>query len=315
MSNHAAFEQRAKRESSTSARQIGVTPHPRPVGLALVEARRTSSTEPVEIFQAAATGSTSALPYRAELERAFHHDFSGVQVFADRPGEMAALNARAATMGQTVVFADARPGKETVAHELTHVVQNQRGGGLIKETGVSSAFEPEEVNAREVATSVISGGTARVRPPSPGNAGLHLEFSSAFKDICYVDPERQRRADNYRRVTEKGRGSSSPTVGPDPFTPSMRALLKRRDALLQLVQKIDYRTMQAPIRLDVETVLATYLDEDDLRTRVENASFYLPSLLPLSFGESLGEARGARSFSDQTNSTRPPGVQYPRGAK
>jgi hypothetical protein len=70
---------------------------------------------------------------RSHMEPRFGHDFSNVRVHTDaRAAESAnALNAEAYTLGQHVVFGDGnyRPassdGRQLIAHELTHVVQQQ----------------------------------------------------------------------------------------------------------------------------------------------------------------------------------------------
>jgi hypothetical protein len=72
---------------------------------------------------------------RAFFEPRFGHDFSEVRVHTDeKAAESAqALNAAAFTIGRDVVFAQGRyapetgPGKSLLAHELTHVVQQNAG--------------------------------------------------------------------------------------------------------------------------------------------------------------------------------------------
>jgi hypothetical protein len=76
---------------------------------------------------------------RASMEPAFGADFSGVRVHADAKadGLNRSLQARAFTTGQDVFFrgGEYNPGssggKELLAHELTHVVQ-QNGGAVMK---------------------------------------------------------------------------------------------------------------------------------------------------------------------------------------
>src|SRR5215472_18998624 len=69
------------------------------------------------------------------MEPRFGHDFSQVRIHADeRAAESAqAVNARAYTLGQDVVFGQGqyRPGttagKRLLSHELTHTIQQQQG--------------------------------------------------------------------------------------------------------------------------------------------------------------------------------------------
>ena len=72
---------------------------------------------------------------RAHFERRFGYDFGAVRVHRDRAAERAAekLGAVAFTVGRDVVFGSGRyqphtvPGRALVAHELTHVVQQDSG--------------------------------------------------------------------------------------------------------------------------------------------------------------------------------------------
>jgi hypothetical protein len=73
---------------------------------------------------------------RVDMEGRFGHDFSGVRVHTDSGAakSAAAVSAKAYTVGRTVVFGQGNyapetgEGKRILAHELTHVVQQSRGG-------------------------------------------------------------------------------------------------------------------------------------------------------------------------------------------
>lgn len=68
---------------------------------------------------------------RAFMEPRFGHDFSNVRVHSEEQAAVSAkaIDANAYTIGQNIVFADGKyaprtdAGKELIAHELTHVVQ------------------------------------------------------------------------------------------------------------------------------------------------------------------------------------------------
>lgn len=74
---------------------------------------------------------------RSQMERGFGHDFSGVRVHTDETAaaSASALQARAYTHGERIVFArsaydpSTHEGRELLAHELAHVVQQRAGGG------------------------------------------------------------------------------------------------------------------------------------------------------------------------------------------
>ena len=74
---------------------------------------------------------------RRYFEPRFGYDFSGVRVHADSNAARAtrAVNARAFTLGRSIAFSpgqydpDSHSGRRLLAHELTHVVQQGKGGG------------------------------------------------------------------------------------------------------------------------------------------------------------------------------------------
>lgn len=104
----------------------------------------------------------------ATMEAGFGHDFSRVRVHADEAGDRSAraLGARAYTVGEDVVFAkgayDPRgaAGRERIAHELAHVVQ-QSGAGAPART-LSARSDASERAAGDAAARVAAGGTAAV---------------------------------------------------------------------------------------------------------------------------------------------------------
>lgn len=72
------------------------------------------------------------------MESRFGHDFSNVQIHTDATAQHSAraINALAYTSGNHIVFGDGQyapgttEGKKLLAHELTHVVQQQLGSGM-----------------------------------------------------------------------------------------------------------------------------------------------------------------------------------------
>src|SRR5262249_4772813 len=85
---------------------------------------------PGERFAAATGGGGGApIPYQKEMERSFGEDFSGVTAHVGQKEALDGMGANAAARGDTVAFASSSPDREVVAHELTHVVQQRRGGG------------------------------------------------------------------------------------------------------------------------------------------------------------------------------------------
>jgi hypothetical protein len=109
---------------------------------------------------------------RGEMESAFGEDFGDVRVHTgdDASASAQRLGARAYTVGDDVVFGSgayepgSETGRHTLAHELTHVVQQRSGPVDGEETGtgvkVSDPGDRFERAAEETATRVTSGETA-----------------------------------------------------------------------------------------------------------------------------------------------------------
>jgi len=144
-----------------------------------------TSTDPAATFSAATRGG-SEIPYRAEMEAAFGQDFGGVKAATGESAAMGAIGARAAASGEKVAFADASPDKSTVAHEMTHVVQERQsgGGGVQARSAVSSPGQASEREADAVAAKVVQGQSVDVSQ-APG-AGIALDTDTAVT----TDPEK-----------------------------------------------------------------------------------------------------------------------------
>lgn len=118
----------------------------------------------VETSIQAARGGGQALDraVRAQLEPALGADFGGVRIHADRraDGLSQALGARAFTTGQDIFFRQGEynpgsgRGRELLAHELTHVVQ-QNGGAVQTKLTVNAPGDQYEEEADRVARAVM----------------------------------------------------------------------------------------------------------------------------------------------------------------
>jgi len=115
-------------------------------------------------FSEAANGSPSSLPYREAMEFSFREDFSGIKAYLGRGESMDRLNAHAATSGEQVVFGVSSPDKRLVAHELTHVVQQRRGGaqcsGQLSVSGDAAEREADRVAERAAAGEQVKVSAA-----------------------------------------------------------------------------------------------------------------------------------------------------------
>jgi len=99
---------------------------------------------------------------RRQMESSFGADFSGVRVHTDRQSDSLnrSLSARAFTTGQDIFFRQgayqpgSSTGRELLAHELTHVVQ-QGGSQVSRAMSVSHPNDPHEVEAEQTARAVM----------------------------------------------------------------------------------------------------------------------------------------------------------------
>jgi hypothetical protein len=99
---------------------------------------------------------------RRQMETALKADFSGVRVHTDGEsnGLNHALSAKAFTTGQDIFFRQgaydpgSSIGRELLAHELTHVVQ-QNGAAISRKLSVSQPGDTHEMEAEQTARAII----------------------------------------------------------------------------------------------------------------------------------------------------------------
>lgn len=91
---------------------------------------------------------------REFMESRFDTDFSDVRVHTDKNASLSAaqIGARAYTVGNDIVFGkgqyqpQSRQGKQLIAHELTHVVQQSKGQTQVQRQAVATTYvEPRAV--------------------------------------------------------------------------------------------------------------------------------------------------------------------------
>ncbi len=137
----------------------------------------TSTSVPPIVYEVLrSTGQPLPTSTRAEMEPRFGHDFGKVRVHTD---EMAAQSARAVgalayTVGQHMIFDTGRhapntePGRELIAHELAHTIQQGEGGHVVVSLQVAPASDRAEVHARGMARRALDGAASTVDGPSGG---------------------------------------------------------------------------------------------------------------------------------------------------
>jgi Domain of unknown function (DUF4157) len=107
---------------------------------------------------------------QSEMEAGFGEALGDVRVHTGKGAGEAAehLGARAFTRGRDIYFNEGeynpstREGKELLAHELAHVIQQRGGAPGTQASGVGTAGDAFEREAHEAAAAVVGGGRQRV---------------------------------------------------------------------------------------------------------------------------------------------------------
>jgi Domain of unknown function (DUF4157) len=146
------------------------------------------ASDEVERSIESARGGGHALDHsvRAKMEPAFGADFGGVRIHTDAraDGLSTALSARAFATGNDIFFRQGQydpgssNGRELLAHELTHVVQ-QTGGGVQRAMTVSQPDDPHEVEAENMARAVMR---AEHEPGSGGVGGIDRQAEAPLEE-------------------------------------------------------------------------------------------------------------------------------------
>jgi hypothetical protein len=136
------------------------------------EAQLSPETEEI-IHQSRGGGQPLGESVRDQMETAIGSDFRGVRVHADGQADTLsrAVNARAFTVGHDLYFRQgayepgSSSGRELLAHELTHVVQ-QSGGGVQRKLTISQPGDKYEQEADQVAHAVTRLEQSGVSSPA-----------------------------------------------------------------------------------------------------------------------------------------------------
>ncbi|MGA5069128.1 DUF4157 domain-containing protein [Streptomyces exfoliatus] len=130
----------------------------------------------------AGTGRPLDAPLREEMEARLGADFSDVRIHDDQAARASAteIGARAYTSGNSIVIGDSGTDKHTLAHELTHVIQQRQGPVTGTDNGnglsISDPADRYEREAEANAKRVMSGHASAVAPTGPaGPAGVAVQ--------------------------------------------------------------------------------------------------------------------------------------------
>jgi hypothetical protein len=137
-----------------------------------------SSTVTAAIGQSGQPLGPETRPY---MDQRFGYDFSKVRVHTDAYAEhsAAALNARAFTLGNEIVFGSGeyapatRSGKSLIAHELAHVVQQQNSPVAVQgKLRIGSPVDSAELSADTAARAVMAPANKVYQSPALQIRGL-----------------------------------------------------------------------------------------------------------------------------------------------
>ncbi|WP_406504950.1 DUF4157 domain-containing protein [Streptomyces sp. NBC_00212] len=154
---------------------------------------------------------------RTDMETRLGADFSDVRIHNDSAAKASAaeVGARAYTSGNHVVIGDGGGDKHTLAHELTHVIQQRRGpvagtdnGGGLKVSDPSDRFEREaETSARRA----LGGQPPARHNQSAGPGGEASELGTAVQRMNAATQEAAQ--GRLERMHERAEGrDGQPTV-------------------------------------------------------------------------------------------------------
>ena len=132
---------------------------------------------------------------RSLMEARFGYDFSHVRVHTDaRAADSAtAVNALAYTAGQNIVFGATQynpttnRGRQLLAHELAHTIQ-QRSSGTASDLVLASPSSQLESQADDIVSRAVTGGPTNLIKPADAPAGFILRHS-ADKSVCPGPPD------------------------------------------------------------------------------------------------------------------------------
>ncbi|MFF8966480.1 DUF4157 domain-containing protein [Streptomyces globisporus] len=153
---------------------------------------------------------------RTDMESRLGADFSDVRVHDDSAAKASAaeVGARAYTSGSHVVIGDGGGDRHTLAHELTHVIQQRQGqvagtdnGGGLRVSDPSDRFErAAEANARRVMAAPARTDVQRAPAPSdrPAPATASASASASVTAVQRVggDPQEMLGAGHWKGEME-----------------------------------------------------------------------------------------------------------------
>nr|WP_223244329.1 DUF4157 domain-containing protein [Streptomyces sp. CBMA156] len=136
-------------------------------------------------------------PLRREMEARLGSDFSDVRVHTDSAARASAaeVGARAYTSASHVVIGDGGADKHTLAHELTHVIQQRLGPVAGTDNGAGlKVSDPSDRHEREAETNArrVMSGPSPLQPtasPQPGRTIRNPDETTAVVQRTHYTPQ------------------------------------------------------------------------------------------------------------------------------
>jgi hypothetical protein len=166
---------------------------------------------------------------QALMEQGFGHDFSKVRVHTDtKAAESAkALNAFAYTAGKNIVFGgghyapETTAGRKLLAHELTHVLQQDRGmKSVMRQVGLET--QPLSLSqtliASRLSVAELENEIMLLREWLDRQTATTVETDRMFQVLSELEQERERRAAGRSAPPPRPVSSSSPIMPARPVT-------------------------------------------------------------------------------------------------
>ncbi|MFI6650822.1 DUF4157 domain-containing protein [Streptomyces sp. NPDC050529] len=205
---------------------------------------------------------------RTDMEARFGADFADVRIHNDGAARTSAaeIGARAYTSGSHIVLGDGGGDRHTLAHELTHVIQQRQGpvsgsdnGGGLKVSDPSDRFERE---AEAQATRVLSG-SAPVRAAAEATAHAHGSGEPSVQRMRSDNPHAAGGTHNGWELT------AHHVVAHSQLTGALESMdgEKRATLLRQAVPEVITDTMLANLKVEIPP----HMNRDDFRTRFRAA--------------------------------------------
>lgn len=165
-----------------------------------------------EAALAGTKGTSTALPYRAELEAALGTDLSGVRAYADahaaRASDQLGAEAYALRDQQAIVFGHASPSKALVAHEVVHMLQRGGGAEVADEAEADAIGDRLAAGEHVDARSIRSGGGALRKKQKTDLSAVFADFLRGREVHRVGASMTESTAEGFKQLHDDGRFAS-----------------------------------------------------------------------------------------------------------